>query len=274
MSNRNLLRIGAIVSFIGMIVVNALATLLPINGVTTGQISDNYPNLFTPAGYTFSIWGVIYSFLLGYTVFQLFKIKAQGHRQSEAQDTIDAISPYYIGSSILNLAWILAWHYGQLWLSVLLMLGLLVSLIKINLILDKFKTHRFTDNVLIKAPFSIYFGWITVATVANITAFLVNIGWDGWGLSDSTWMIVVLAVSTAIGLMALYRFKSWQYGAVLVWAFGGILAKHVAPDGWDNQYSGVIVTLYCSMSALVAMTVFLLLRSRVTLAQTRSKIRP
>lgn len=253
-TERRDLKIGALVTFVGVVVVNALATLLPINGKSTGAISDSYPNLFAPAGVTFTIWSVIYTLLAIYVVYQFAAVRKKQSKVSE--DTLSEVNKYFIASSVINIFWILTWHYEILWLSVILMLGLLASLIKINLLLRDEKMSV-KDYWFVRAPFSIYFGWITVATVANITTWLVSVDWDGFGLRPAVWTVAILMIATVIGITTMYRQRDWLYGSVLVWAFAGILLKHLSTNGWNGMYPSVIVTLTILLSVLIVAVLYI-----------------
>lgn len=227
-------------TFVFMIVMNALANILPINGVTTGDVSDNYANLFAPAGFTFGIWGVIYALLLIYILYQLelfqqlpLSISPRAHKR---------IKGFFALSSIFNGAWILAWHYDFIGLSVLLMLGILYALIRINQIAFDAVDNKIARYFL-RLPFEVYFGWITVATIANITTWLVSIEWTGFGISEVVWTVLVLCIGAIIGTVTLIRLRSIPYGLVLVWAYGGIFTKHMASWGFERQHSPVIVTV-------------------------------
>ena len=209
--------------------------------MTTGQASDNFANLFTPAGITFSIWGLIYLLLLGYTVYQ-FNI----WQKSKEQDEIfTKINKYFLLTSLANIAWIFAWHYGIVWLSLLIMLVLLTLLIKIADIVNN-KKYSITNTIFIILPFSIYFGWITIATIANVTIFLQSISWNGFGVSEQIWTIIVLLVGAAIGITRMLKDKNIYYGLVLVWAYTGIWLKHTSQDGFGSNYPNIIsVVLIC-----------------------------
>jgi hypothetical protein len=244
MKRHLLLKILAALGFIGTIVVNYLANALPINGVTTGEASDANGNLFAPAGITFSIWGLIYLLLLGYTIYQFGVGRKNAH--PERAKMIATINTYFLITSIANISWIFAWHYGVLWLSVLLMLTLLYFLIKIADVVNK-QSFSSRDNLFIRLPFSVYFGWITVATIANITAFLVSIGWNGFGISEPVWTCIILLVGAAIGIWRMREDKNSAYGLVLVWAYGGILYKHLSTSGFDGSYPFVIATTVLSV---------------------------
>lgn len=231
-----LLKIAVAIGYVAMVTVNYLANALPIGGVTTGEASDAYANLFTPAGLTFSIWGLIYLLLAIYVVYQF---RSQG---KELEEKITKINIYFLITSLINIAWIFAWHYGVIWLSVVLMLILLVSLIKLADIINAKNTAK-DLSTWVRLPFSIYFGWITVATIANITVLLVSLGWDGFGIKPDIWTIVILAVGVIIGAWRTLKDRNIPYVLVLIWAYAGILLKHVSESGFGGQYGGVIATL-------------------------------
>lgn len=234
------LKFFAAAGYVAMVVMNYLANALPIGGVTTGDASDAYANLFTPAGITFSIWGLIYLLLAVYVIFQFGII---GKKKSKPNDGLLAkINVYFLISSLANISWIFAWHYGIIPLSVLIMLVLLVSLIKIADILRK-ETFSNVENFCVRLPFSIYFGWITVATIANITVFLVSINWNGFGLADQVWTVIILLIGAGIGIWRILKDRNIPYGLVIIWAYLGILWKHVSADGFAKQFTGVILTV-------------------------------
>jgi hypothetical protein len=231
-----LLKIFALITYVAMVTVNFLANSLPINQRSTGDISDAYQNLFTPAGLTFSIWGLIYLLLAGYVIYQFIK------SNPEKEKVVNQINPLFIATSIANILWIFAWHYDYIALSVLIMVVLLFLLIKIA---DVIRVSKFSavEKLFIKTPFSIYFGWITVATIANITVFLVSISWHGFGISAYVWTSIVLLVGVLIGILRMNKDRNIAYGLVLVWAYLGILLKHVSAAGFNGKYPNVIVTV-------------------------------
>lgn len=245
-----LIKIIATISYVTMVLVNYLANGLPINNRSTGQISDDYPNLFAPSGATFSIWGLIYLLLLGYVIYQFIK------KDQKTEEIIKKINPLFIATCLSNVLWIFAWHYDFIGVSVLIMITLLIFLIKIANIINK-ENFILQEKLSIFAPFSIYFGWITVATIANITVFLVSIGWDGWGISDSIWMIIILFVGTFIGSKRMCKDKNIVYGLVLVWAYFGILQKHLSINGFNKQYPNIII------SVILCLVVFMFFISKI-----------
>lgn len=249
-ANRRL-RIGVLLSFVGMVAVNALANVLPLNGVNTGQVSALYPNLFTPAPYTFGIWGVIYLMLSVYTGFQVFgRSVADGPRQK----VLTEVAKLFIGTSILNAGWVFAWHYGQIALTVVLMLGLLAGLARIGWLL---RTPHCSpvEELALRIPFALYFGWITVATVANITVLLVHVGWDGFSLAPQLWTALILTVAAVITAVTMYRIRSVAYGLAVVWAFVGILVRQTSVDGLQSMYPLIIGFAVVLLVGLVGMLI-------------------
>lgn len=233
------IKIFVVITYLGMIIVNFLANALPINNRSTGEISDLYANLFTPAGLTFSIWGLIYLLLGVYIIYQFIN--------KEKESLFAKINPLFILTSIANISWILAWHYDYIGLSVLIMAFLLFLLIKIA---DICRLEKFTivEKFFVLAPFSIYFGWITVATIANITVFLVSLGWNGFGISDFIWTILILLVGALIGILRALKDKNIIYLSVFIWAYLGILLKHISSNGFDGQYPSIILTISLCLS--------------------------
>lgn len=256
-TNSFLIPIVVCLTYFIMVIVNTLANTLPINGKGTGEVSDSYPNLFAPAGFTFAIWGLIYILLLVYSVYQLIHYKRATDSKKQLFNEVGIL---FSISSLANALWIFAWHYNYIGLSVLLMLGILVCLIKINLILKDADLSK-TENFTIKLPFTVYFGWITIATIANITTFLVSIHWNRFSLSEVFWTDLIIIIGTVLGTICVLFFKSIAYGFVLIWAFIGIAAKHLSPNQFDGKYPSVIVTICLAILMIIAAQI-LLFRAR------------
>jgi hypothetical protein len=230
-----LLQTANILGFIAVIIINTLANTLPIAGKTTGELSAQYPNLFVPAGFTFSIWGLIYLLLLCFTFYQgrdLFR------REKKSASLHEKIGICFFMTCLFNIGWIFAWHYELVLLSVIIMIFLLLTLMKIYLALDirgsgfrcspdHVRNYTTPEKLFVHIPFSIYFGWITIATAANITAFLVHSGWNRFGLSEPFWLLTLLAVCILIVIAVLFRRKDIYFALVGIWAFIGILASHL-----------------------------------------------
>jgi tryptophan-rich sensory protein len=210
-----------LVLFAGMIVMNYLANALPLNNRTTGELSDSYPNLFVPAGITFSIWGIIYLLIAAYCVVQF---------TGSDQEMIGKLSWFFALTCILNALWIVCWHYEKLPLSLILMVGLLLSLIYINIVI---KDLPFS---IIKATFGVYLGWICIATIANVTALLVNYGWGRLGISEELWAILMIAAGVLIVSLTIFRLNNPFIGLSVIWAFIGIAIKRQA------DYKSILLT--------------------------------
>ncbi len=216
-----------LVAFGIMITVNALANSLPLNGVNTGQLSNELPNLFVPAGVTFGIWGLIYLLLAG-KMWLLLESAIRG-RQVPSPLAIWILAVNFL----LNAAWIFAWHWRLLPLSVLLTLGILGSLIAIGELHRRADPEVFADPVrrfLWKQPVQVYLGWMCVATVANITVLLVHRGFDGGGLDPRIWTVLVIAVATGLGVALIVRRGTMSPALVIIWALLGIILKRTLTD--------------------------------------------
>jgi len=210
---------GIIAAFVLVITVNGLANGIPLGGQTTGEISARYPSLFTPAGFTFSIWGLIYLLLTAFVVYQA--LPAQRGNTSIAQ-----ISGLFIANCVANAAWIFVWHYNLLWLSLFLMIGILLTLVQIYRLLEAAGPAASKGEfLLVRLPFSIYTGWITVATIANISCVQFAMGWDDAGLSALDWTVLKLAVAGAIGATIVIRKGDIAYTLVIAWAAFGVASK-------------------------------------------------
>jgi hypothetical protein len=224
--------------FVGVIAVNGAANALPINGLTTGAVSDLYPNLFAPAGFAFSIWGLIYSGLLAFLV-----------RIFTTSDTqlVSKLFPWFSMNCLANMAWIFAWHYLQVITSLVLMLVLLISLIYLTTELRS--SARSSKEIrFFNAVFEVYLGWITVATVANFTALLVAFNWNALGISEEHWMLVILPVIVAIASVMYFKHTSTVYLLPIIWALYGIHAKHLGV--FQGQFPLVIAAVKLSIAAL------------------------
>ena len=200
--------------------VNGLANSLPINGLTTGDISDNFDVFFVPAGYVFSIWGVIYLGLIAFTLYQALPSQRENPR-------LRRIGYLYALSGAANSMWIFLWHYQRFPLTMLAMLILLGSLIAIYLRLGIGRTAVSTaERWAVRVPMSIYLGWISVATIANATSLLDTLGWGGWGIAPDIWALLMLIVAAAIAGLVLWTRRDLGYGLVFVWAYIGIAVEH------------------------------------------------
>jgi hypothetical protein len=220
---KNTLRqISVVVVLLATIVINILANALPINGLGTGAISDSFHVYFVPAGYVFAIWGIIYIGLIAYAIYQAMPSQKENPR-------LQATGWWVVLGGLANSAWIFLWHYLQFGGTLVAMLFLLITLIVVyvRLGVNRFKVSP-GETWAVRVPFSIYLGWITVATIANITDVLDYFKWNRFGISEATWMVIVLgAVVLISGLMIFVR-KDIAYALVILWALAGIAAKFPA----------------------------------------------
>ncbi len=214
--NSTLLARLNIIALTIVLTVNALANILPINDMNTGEVSALYPSLFTPAGFTFSIWSVIYLLLIGFAIVQ-WKILSRPY--------FTELSLWFLLSSLANISWILAWHHLFIYASVLIMAVLLFSLVKIFLLIQSVEISSIPEKIFIKLPFVFYLSWICVATIANVSALLVSLSWEGGILTPEKWTITMISIASALGIFISRRFREPSFLLVLMWALYGIYSK-------------------------------------------------
>lgn len=236
-----------ILTFLVTLVVNFFATSLPLNNLTTGEISDSFDIFFVPAGYVFSIWAFIYLGLIGFIVFQSLPKNRENNHLSK-------IGPWFAISNLANALWLVSFHYQQFGIALVFMIVLLVSLIAIFIRLEIGKTKAAAaENWLVNLPFSLYLGWITVATIANVTQLLYFIKWDGFGIAPEMWFVIMLAAAVIISaLMSLTR-RNIPFALVLVWAFTGIAAKFpnvplVNISSWTAAGAVILILVFALLS--------------------------
>jgi benzodiazapine receptor len=230
-------QIVVIAALVITITVNGLANALPLNGQTTGEISDRFHVYFVPAGYVFSIWGLIYLALAAYAIYQALPAQRENPR-------LRSISDLFALSCVANVAWLFLWHYEMFLLTLAAMLALLLLLTAIYLRLGIGRVQVSPgEKWLAHTPFSIYLGWITVATIANVTSVLDYAGWNGFGLPQ-VWAVVMLVAGAGIATAMGFTRGDVAYMLVIVWAFAGIAVKHAATP--------LVATVAWAMAALVA----------------------
>ena len=222
MQQTDRLNILNLVGFIVMIAVNYLSNALPIGGRTQMDLAEYLGNFFVPAGFTFSIWGIIY-LALAFFLFHSFRKK----KTPEVSENIQSIEYLFLVTCLLNAAWLFAWHYLQIGVAMLLMTALLVTLLMIYL-----KNHNRsltgTNFWAFKLPFQIYTGWISVATIANMAALLTFYNFDGFGIAPQIWGTIMIVIATILGIMMLFKFRDFAYPSVIIWALFGIYSKRAA----------------------------------------------
>ncbi len=221
-SKARFLQVINVVTFAITILANLLSNILRFEGKNIGEISDLYPTLVTPAGYVFAIWGVIYSLLLIFTVYQALP-------KQQEEPFIPRISYLFAVSNVVNSVWLLLWLSEEITLSLALMFVLLASLIAIYVRLQIGRSEASSqERRYVHLPFSVYLGWITVATIANVAAALVAVNWAGGGISATGWAIILLSITIVVTLAVIFTRGDIAYSLVIVWALAGIGVKQSA----------------------------------------------
>jgi benzodiazapine receptor len=239
-----------VLAFAVTVAVNGLASSLALNGRTTAEVSDLYFTLVTPAGYVFSIWGVIYVLLLFFVVFQALPSQRE-------KPFLRQISVLFILSGVFNVVWLFLWHYDQIVMSVVLMFALLTTLIGVYLRLGIGKTSvTLKERVFVHLPFSVYLGWITVAAIANVASALVSVRWGGFGLANDVWAVLVIAVALLITLAVIATRRDVAYSLVIVWALVGIAVN-------QSAYQNIVLAATVSVVIIIVVLAAVLVASRL-----------
>jgi hypothetical protein len=215
-------QVAVVLTLLATLVVNILANALPLNGLNTGEISDRFQVYFVPAGYVFAIWGVIYIGLIAYAIYQALPSQRENPR-------LRATGWWVVLGGLANSVWLFLWHYEQFPLTLIAMLVLLATLLITYLRLGTGRTTvSQAESWAVRVPMSIYLGWITVATVANVTELLDYLKWNGFGIAPETWMLIVLAAVLVIAVLMNLTRRDVAYALVILWALAGISIKHAA----------------------------------------------
>ena len=217
---------------------NYLSSAGVFNGVTVADISDKYHNYFTPAGYAFSIWGIIYLGLLGFVI---YTGKSLFVKNAPDDGTVVKIGWWFFLSCLANSFWILLWVNDIIWVTALVMIFLLFCLIQIirnlNMELDD---HPFKKYLFIYWPFAIYAGWISVALIADISALLVKIEWNGFGISPVLWTIIMIVIAGLVNLLMIWKRNLREFAIVGVWALIAIAVENYHVEK-SIVYAAIIV---------------------------------
>jgi hypothetical protein len=259
MKHRKLLQVLNILTLVAIIAVNALANVLPINGQTTGEVSAQYENLFTPAGYTFSIWSVVY---LGLIAFVIYQSRGLFSRETQKKPVAAGLGFAFFINGMANVCWIFAWHYMQFNLTVILMAIILLSLIDINLRIRRWPAEIGRSKAyhwFVKVPFGLYFGWICVAAIANTAVYLIYVGWNGFGLSASIWTIVALMLGGMAGIWILIKLRSLAAVVAIAWGYTGVLVNLSSKHA---QMHLQLVALVILLILIIAMVIMLKTKTR------------
>jgi hypothetical protein len=214
-----------VISFLIHLAISYMVQMKMINSKDVGEISDAFTSLFTPAGFTFGIWGIIYTCLGIFCVFHIV-MAYKRNPDNDANKDLHSIGPLFIIINLATAAWLVAWTGTQLLLSIFLIFIQLICLLVIH---ERLHIHNRlrppSSKLATEFPMSIYFGWISLATIANISSYLVSIGWNGWGISDINWTLIMIIVSTVLGLILLITRRNIAFGLVVIWGLFGILSK-------------------------------------------------
>lgn len=217
------LTIVNLLSVLLVIVINYVSQTRYFNDITIGEISRQYNTLFTPAGYAFSIWGIIFLSLFAYVIFQIRRV----FFSKKDSDFVTKTGYWFFIANFLNSLWVLAFSYDYTGLSVVLMIGILFSLIQIIL---KTNMERWDAPISIIAfvwwPICLYSGWISVATIANIATYLVKINWSGFGISSETWTIALIIAAIGINISILIKRNMREFVLVGIWALVAIYIRN------------------------------------------------
>ncbi len=238
-------QVTLLVAVLATLALNGVASTAGLFGRVTGSISDGLPNPFVPTGLTFSVWGVIFLGLLAFGVFQALPAQRGGR--------FDRLFWPFLLANVLNMGWLLVWHSLAYALSVLVMLALLADLIWLYVALVRLPLRSAGERWCLGVPTSLYLGWITVATVANVTAWLVSAGvTNGFaGLSAPAWAAVMVVVAALVGAFMLLRFRDVAFALVLAWAFYGVYAKR--PDVTTVVWGVLIGAVVLVVAALLSL---------------------
>ncbi len=260
MANENIYKkVFPVIAFLVMMAVNILDNLLPINGFATGDLFDNYPSLITPAGYTFLIWTVIHILLFTYVVYLSELI---GLKRKLASKISDFIRLLFILTCLCNIAWVFAWHFRYIALSLVLIITILVCLSLINKYVYS-EELSFSEKIFVRLPFGIYFGWITVVTVVNTSVLLKSISWSGFGISARLWTSIAALIIFIIASVNTLKNKSLAYAAAVIWAYVGIIVKHTSRDAFNYQYPEIVILIIiCILFLLIEMGYIIVKRKK------------
>ena len=248
------------VSLALLLLISSLAQQNWFSDLNVGEVSSKYETVFAPASITFAIWGLIYASLAAFCVFHI--IKAFNDDPNEQADTdIMAIGWLFIVNNVATAAWLIAWVNEMIGLSVLLILIQLVTLILIGVKAHIANPERvLSTKIFTQFPLSIYFAWICVATIANISAFLVSINWDGFGISEIYWTIIMIGVTTMLSLFIIVVRRNFFFGLVILWALYGIALKREQVD--EIAFQEVINAAWAGIITIVIAILIRLLRPK------------
>lgn len=234
-----------------------------VNDFTVGEVSDKYPSLFTPAGITFAIWGIIYVALGFFCIYHLVMAWRKPLNHPANTDT-ERMGEWFIITNLAAAFWLLAWVTEDLSLAMFFILVQLICLIAIHLRLGMYDHRRkAASRWFTQFPVSIYFGWITLAVIANASSYLNSTPWDGWGLDPIDWTTILIGVAVFIGILVMTTRRNVFFGLVIIWGLYGIILKRTEVDG--ALYFHILRTAWIGISLLALVAVLRIIRNRVTI---------
>ena len=211
-----------LIVIVALIAWNYATNAAGINGETIGSLSDTYRTLFTPADYAFSIWGLIFLGLLAHGIYQV----RTAFSRKRSDDFILQVGPWLILANLACGAWVWFWLNEQTGLSVIAMAMIMVALVVVILRLNMERWDApFPVIAWVWWPFCLYSGWIAVATIANVAAYLKKIGWD-FLFGDHTWALIMILVAVLLNLFMILSRNMREFAVVGVWALVAIAARH------------------------------------------------
>jgi len=231
-----------IVGVVLTLLVNYLATAGVLNGITPPEISDALLTKFTPANYAFAIWSIIYTFVIGFAIYQALPPQRDNPK-------LEGVRELFIASCALNILWTFAWHYEFYFLSLVFMVGILLTMIGIHMRAGIGKSAAvWGERLWVHLPFSLYLAWIAVATIANTASLLVYHDWSTFGINASLWSAIMILIAAIVGAVVLWKRANVAYAAVYVWAVIAITVRN-ANDTPINlaAYAGIFIVVAAAM---------------------------
>ena len=256
------IRVLAIINAILLVIHISISYLTQTSLITrkdVAQVSDKYPTYFTPAGITFAIWGVIYLALLGFVIYHLVKaFRTDLH--DHANEELDIIGWNFAVNNLATIGWLFAWTNENLLLSLILIIIQLISLMIIHHRLCIHNAHKgFANKAFTQFPLSIYFAWISIATIANFSIYLTSIGWSGWGVSGVNWSITMIAIAVMLAVWVINRRRNVFFGLVVIWALYGLITK--GRQVGSVEYEPIIMVASVGMGIVALACMFGLIRN-------------
>ena len=236
-----------VILLIATLIINAMGAIGFINDISQKEVSDMYPTLITPSPSTFSIWSVIYTFLIISIVVMVIKNKSQYYKRA-----INEISFLFWISCILNIVWIISFSYNLIGLSTIFIFGFLIVMV---LIIKKLGKIQERGRWLLPITFGLYSGWLFIATVVNIAAWLVKIEWKGFGIPVETWSIIIILIAIALTFLVLAKTKNAIFPIPIAWAYYGIYINLLSSEGFNGMYVFLPYFTIVGMVVLIGLSV-------------------